>query len=75
MCVAVPGKVVSVEGTKGQVDFNGNQMLVKLNLVDAKVGDYVLVHAGCAMEVMDKEKAEELISLFDELEEVMRDGR
>ncbi|MBQ2747875.1 MAG: HypC/HybG/HupF family hydrogenase formation chaperone [Firmicutes bacterium] len=71
MCVAVPGKVVAVNGDMAQVDFKGNLVPVNTGLVDPKVGDYVLVHAGCAIEVMEKDKAEEIIELFMELEEVM----
>ena len=71
MCVAVPGKVVAINGDMAQVDFKGNLVSVNTGLVDPKVGDYVLVHAGCAIEVMEKDKAEEIIELFMELEEVM----
>ncbi|MBE6030257.1 MAG: HypC/HybG/HupF family hydrogenase formation chaperone [Clostridiales bacterium] len=71
MCVAVPGKVVAINGDMAQVDFKGNLVPVNTGLVDPKVGDYVLVHAGCAIEVMEKDKAEEIIELFMELEEVM----
>ena len=39
-------------------------------LVDPKPGQYVLVHAGCAIEVMEKEKAEELLDIFADLEEL-----
>ena len=70
MCVAIPGKVLSIEGTRAQVDFRGNKVSVNIGIVDPKVGDYVLVHAGCAIEVMNEERAAELITLFDELEEL-----
>ena len=68
MCVAIPGKVLSVEGTMAQVDFKGNTVNVNVGLVDPQPGQYVLVHAGCAIEVMEKDKAEETIELFAELE-------
>ena len=68
MCVAIPGKVLSVEGTMAQVDFKGNTVTVNVGLVDPQPGQYVLVHAGCAIEVMEKDKAEEIIELFAELE-------
>ena len=71
MCIAVPGKVVSLEGNYAQVDFKGNLLRVNISIVEPNVGDYVLVHAGCAIEVMNKDRAEEIICLFDELEEVM----
>jgi len=40
-----------------------------VGLIEAKVGDYALVHAGCAIEVMEKEKALELMEIFEGLEE------
>ena len=70
MCIAIPGKIVSIEFPKAKVDFNGNLVDVNVGLVDAAAGDYVLVHAGCAIEVMAKDRAMELIDLFQELEEL-----
>lgn len=70
MCIAIPGRVVSIDVNKAQVDFNGNLVNVNIGLIEPDVGDYVLVHAGCAIEVMGKDKAEELIDLFAELEEI-----
>lgn len=70
MCVAVPGKVVKIEGSHGTVDYNGNLMNINLSLIDAKEGDYVLFHAGCALEIMEKQDAEALIDLFKEIEAV-----
>ena len=70
MCIAMPGKVISLENGKGKVDFSGTVVDVNLKLVNAKPGDYVLVHAGCALEIMERSKAEELMDLFRELEEI-----
>lgn len=78
MCVAVPGEILSVDGDVATVDFFGNRMRVSLGLVDAKIGDHVLVHAGCAIEVMRREQAAELLALLAELDEVLapeREGR
>ncbi|MDS1028979.1 HypC/HybG/HupF family hydrogenase formation chaperone [Bacillota bacterium LX-D] len=72
MCVAIPGKVLELSGKVGKVDFNGNIINVDVSLVKAQVGDYVLVHAGCAIEVMKEEQAKEILSIFKELEEVTR---
>ena len=69
MCIAIPGRVVSVEGQTAQVDFKGNLVPVNIGLVEAKPGQYVLVHAGCAIEVMEQDKARELAELFKDLEE------
>lgn len=68
MCVAIPGKVIEITDTIGKVDFQGNVVKVNLGIVDAQIGDYVLVHAGCAIEVMKQDDAEELLDLFKELD-------
>ena len=68
MCVAIPGRVTEIEGTTAKFDFNGNMVNVNVGLVEPEVGQYVLVHAGCAIEVMDKEQAQEIIDLFADLE-------
>lgn len=73
MCVAVPGKVIEIKGTIGKVDFGGNTLNINLGLVDAAVGDYVLVHAGCALEVLAEDRANELLRLFEELQEVLNE--
>ena len=71
MCVAIPGKVISVEGNRAKADFSGTIVDVTTGLVEPKVGQYVLVHAGCAIEVMEKEKAEEIIELFADLDDII----
>ncbi|MBQ9180188.1 MAG: HypC/HybG/HupF family hydrogenase formation chaperone, partial [Firmicutes bacterium] len=53
MCVAIPGKILSLDGDMAKVDFSGSTVNVNTGIIDAKVGQYVLVHAGCAIEVMD----------------------
>jgi len=70
MCIAIPGKIISVDSPKAKVDFNGNVVDVNVGLIDPVVGDYVLVHAGCAIEIMSKDKALEMIELLQELEEL-----
>ena len=70
MCVAYPGEVKSIEGRKAKVDFNGNLIDVNIGIVDVKVGEYVLVHAGMAIESMTKEKAQEILEIFLEIEEM-----
>jgi hydrogenase expression/formation protein HypC len=68
MCIAVPGKVLTSDGVMGLVDFSGNQIEVDLRLVEPKIGDYVLVHAGCAIQIVRKEYAEDLAALLAEIE-------
>jgi hydrogenase expression/formation protein HypC len=68
MCLAIPAKVVSVKGDKAKVDF-GEGVLREVNvaLVNAKVGDYVLVHAGYAIQVLDEKEALETLELWNEI--------
>lgn len=67
MCVAVPGKVVGITGDYAKVNVLDNMTDVNVKLVDVKIGDYVLIHAGCAIEVLSQDAAEEIISVFSEL--------
>ncbi len=68
MCVAFPGEIKAIEGDRARVDFRGNLADVSLGLVTASVGQYVLVHAGCAIQVMEADEAREILQIFDELE-------
>lgn len=59
MCLAVPLKLVSIDGQTGVGEFDGVRRKVQLTFVpQAKAGDYVIVHAGFAIEIMDEEQAE-----------------
>lgn len=68
MCIAIPGKVIELTGSQAKVDFDGNIVCVNTGLVAPEIGQYVLVHAGCAIEVMEQEQAQEMIELFRDLE-------
>lgn len=69
MCVAVPMQIKKIKGDKGVVDIGGVEREVGLQLIkDAKVGDYVIVHAGFAIQRLDEEIAKETLALFDEME-------
>jgi hydrogenase expression/formation protein HypC len=68
MCLAIPAKVLEVHGDVARVDFGqGVDREVNIMLVDAHVGEYVLVHAGYAIQVVDQEAAEESLRLWREL--------
>ncbi|MDF2869632.1 MAG: hydrogenase assembly chaperone hypC/hupF [Anaerocolumna sp.] len=71
MCVAVPGKITEINGDIAKVDILGNICETNISLVEAGVDDYILIHAGLAIEVVQKDQAEEMISIFSELNEVM----
>ena len=71
MCLAIPGKIQSVVGKKAWVDYGeGTRREADLTLVDAGVGDYVLVHAGFAIQKLDEKEARETLKLFQEMLEV-----
>jgi len=68
MCLAIPAKVVEINGDTAKVDFGAGTMRdVNVSLVDAKVGEYVIVHAGYAIEVLDQKAAEETLALWNEI--------
>ena len=68
MCLAVPARVVKINGDVAEVDF-GEGVLRDINiaLVETRVEDYVLVHAGYAIQVIDKKEAEETLRLWNEI--------
>jgi len=68
MCVAYPGKVLGIRDHTAEVDFDGNITNVNIGIVDVKAGDYVLVHAGMAIEAMDEEKAMGILEVWRMLE-------
>ena len=67
MCLAVPGKILSIEGKDADVDFGGITRKVNVSLVKADVGEYVIIHAGFAIQVVDREEAEETLKLWEEI--------
>jgi len=68
MCLAIPAKVVSVNGDEARVDFGeGVLREVNVTLVDARVGGYVLVHAGYAIQVLSEDEALETLRLWNEI--------
>jgi hydrogenase expression/formation protein HypC len=68
MCLAIPAKVVEVKGETARVDFGAGTIRdVNVSLVDAKVGEYVIVHAGYAIEILDRKAAEETLALWNEI--------
>jgi len=67
MCLAVPGKILSIEGKDADVDFGGVTRKVNVYLVKADVGEYVIIHAGFAIQVVDREEAEETIKIWEEM--------
>ena len=70
MCLAVPVRVLQVDELKALVELGGLARQASIMLVpDTQVGDYVLLHAGFAIQKLDEREAEETIRLFDEIAE------
>jgi len=70
VCLAIPGKIVEIEKDHqhATVDYgDGTKRKANISLVEVKKGDYVLVHAGFAIEVLDEKEAQETLSLFREM--------
>ena len=68
MCLAVPVQIEKMEGEKGTVALDGNRSEVLLSLVpQAGIGDWVLVHAGYAITVLDPQDAKATYDLFEEI--------
>ncbi|MCM1307551.1 MAG: HypC/HybG/HupF family hydrogenase formation chaperone [Butyrivibrio sp.] len=70
MCVASPGIIKKIENNIAEVDYNGNTVKAHTGVVDVSEGDYVLVHAGMVLQKMNRQEAEDMLSLFKELEEL-----
>ena len=68
MCLAVPVKVVSISGSEAEVDFGGVKRRISIMLTpEVNVGEYVLLHTGYSISVIDEAEAEETLKLFEEM--------
>jgi hydrogenase expression/formation protein HypC len=76
MCLAIPGKIESIEGIdpvlrSGKVNFGGILKTVNLAYVpEAKIGDYVIVHVGFAISIVDEEEARQVFAYLKEMDEL-----
>jgi hydrogenase expression/formation protein HypC len=76
MCLAIPGKVISIAGDDpvfrmGKVDFGG--VIKEINLCyvpEVKLGDYVIIHVGFALNIIDEEEAQKVFEYLREMEEL-----
>ena len=69
MCLAIPALIKSIDGTDAEADMGGISRRISLWLTpEAKPGDYVLVHTGYAINIVDQEEAKETLRIFEEME-------
>ena len=64
MCLAIPGRILKIDGDDALVDFGGVRRKANVSLVDAKPGAYVIVHAGFAIQLLDEREAKESLKLW-----------
>lgn len=67
MCLAILGKIIKASGNRAVVDFGGVKRDVRIDLVDAKIGDYIIVHTGYAIQKMDKHEAKKSLKYLSEI--------
>lgn len=68
MCLAIPALVTSIAGDEAEVELGGIGRRISIILTpEVRVGDYVLLHTGYAINVIDEEEAEETLKLFEEM--------
>lgn len=73
MCLSIPAKVISIDGEMARVSMGGTEYNASLQMVeDVKVGDYILLHTGFALQKIDENEAQEIFKLFDELSDINR---
>lgn len=68
MCLSVPAKIESVDGTKAVVSFGGNKYRADISVVNKpEPGDYILLHAGIGIQKISEQHAKETLQLIDEI--------
>jgi hydrogenase expression/formation protein HypC len=68
MCLAVPVRIVSIDGNEAETEISGVRRRVSIALTpEAKIGDYILLHTGYAIGVVDEAEAEETLKLLEEI--------
>ena len=71
MCLSIPAEIISMDGQMAKVSIGGTIVNASLQLLEnPKIGEYVLLHSGFAIERLSKEEADETLQLFKELGEI-----
>ena len=72
MCLGIPVKITKIKGSKAEAEIGGVKREINLSIIEGvKTGDYVILHAGFAIEKLDEEEAEETLRLLREISESM----
>jgi hydrogenase expression/formation protein HypC len=74
MCLSIPVKIISIDGSMAEVSAGGTLFKAGIHMIeDARVGDYVLLHAGFAIQKISEEEAEETLKLLREMNDAMNE--
>ncbi|TEB06929.1 Hydrogenase isoenzymes formation protein HypC [Pelotomaculum schinkii] len=74
MCLGVTAKVVKIDGQKADVEFDGVTQAISIAMTpQVKIGEYVMIHAGFAISIIDQTQAEETMDLFKEIKKMMEE--
>jgi hydrogenase expression/formation protein HypC len=66
MCVAVPAKIISISGSNAHIESMGVSKIIDISLVpDVCPGNYVIVHAGFAIQIVESSEAKKILELFE----------
>ena len=75
MCLAVPALITSIEGTMAEVELGGVAARISILFTpEAKVGEYVVLHAGYAINTLNAEEARKTLELLEQIAETHADG-
>jgi len=73
MCLAIPMKLIKIEGNKGIVELSGVKKEVSLDLLkEVKLGDYLIIHAGFAIEKLNEEEAKKTLEIWEEIANIQK---
>lgn len=74
MCLGITARVVKIDGQKADVEFDGVTQTISIAMTpEVKIGEYVMVHAGFAISIIDQAQAEETMDLFLEIKKMMEE--
>jgi hydrogenase expression/formation protein HypC len=69
MCLSIPAKIVSIDGNMADVSAGGTVFKAGLHMIEnAKIGDYILLHAGFAIQIVSEKEAVETLKLLEEID-------
>ena len=72
MCVAIPMRVIEINGNEAVCEYEGIKRTAKIDLLpEIKVGDYVLIHVGFVIQKIDVDSAEETLKLYKQMQEML----